>query len=84
MFRVPSSSVRTFIQIRCMFGVYYSFALKMNKWEGLLLFKNVAITVNSFQNYFILNQLKNNEALVICSPILLANKITSNKYSEMK
>ena len=70
MFRVPSSSVRTSIQIRYMFDVYYSFAMKMNKWDGLQLFKNVAIKVNSFQNYFILNQLKTNKALVTCSPIL--------------
>ena len=53
-----------------MFGVYYSFAMKMNKWNGLQLFKNVAIKVNSFQNYFILNQLKSNEALVTYNPIL--------------
>ena len=53
-----------------MFDVYYSFAMKMNKWDGLQLFKNVAIKVNGFQNYFILNQLKTNKALVTCSPIL--------------
>ena len=70
MFRVPSSSIRTPIQIRCMFGIYYSFAMKINKWDELQLFKNVAIKVNSFQNYFILNQLKTNEAFVTCSPIL--------------
>ena len=53
-----------------MFGIYYSFAMKINKWDELQLFKNVAIKVNSFQNYFILNQLKTNEAFVTCSPIL--------------
>ena len=28
--------------------LYYSFAMKMNKWDEFQLFKNVAIKVNSF------------------------------------